>query len=211
MKRLSIVLATASSLPGIGEAETITVSPGSIVMLRWSRLLIRVSPLIGSPWEPGGHHHQLLLGQALELVLLDQRAVAGVEVAALERDRRVLLHAAAEGDHLAAVRPGGVDHLLDAADVAGEGGDDDAPLRLADQPVEALPDRRLGERVALLLGPGRVGQQELDAPVADLGDQPQVGTLAVRRRVVELEVTGVDDRADTACGSRSPRRRGSSG
>ena len=29
-----MVLATASSLPGIGEAETITVSPGSMVMLR---------------------------------------------------------------------------------------------------------------------------------------------------------------------------------
>ena len=47
-----MVRATASSLPGIGEAETMTVSPGSMVMLRWSRLLMRVSPDIGSPCEP---------------------------------------------------------------------------------------------------------------------------------------------------------------
>ena len=29
-----------------------TVSPGSMLMLRWSRLLMRVRPLIGSPCEP---------------------------------------------------------------------------------------------------------------------------------------------------------------
>ncbi len=47
-----MVRATASSLPGMGEADRMTVSPGTIVMFRWSRLLIRVRPDIGSPWDP---------------------------------------------------------------------------------------------------------------------------------------------------------------
>ena len=40
---------TMISLPGIGEAETITVSPSRICSLRCSLLAMRVRPLIGSP------------------------------------------------------------------------------------------------------------------------------------------------------------------
>ena len=44
--------ATYSSLPGIGLAETMTVSPGWISTNRWSRLAMRARPAIGSPWAP---------------------------------------------------------------------------------------------------------------------------------------------------------------
>ena len=47
-----MVLETYSSLPGIGLADTITVSPGWISTKRWSRLAIRARPDIGSPWAP---------------------------------------------------------------------------------------------------------------------------------------------------------------
>ena len=157
-----------------------TVSPGSIVMLRWSRLLMRARPLIGSPCDPVVITTSSSFAQPLELVLANDRPVAVVEVAALEGDRRVLLHAPPERDHLAAVRPGGVDHLLDAADVAGEGRHDHPALRFADEPVEALADGRLGQGVSLLLGPGRVGEEELDAAIADLGDAAR-GRRAGRR------------------------------
>ena len=43
---------TYSSLPGIGLALTMTVSPGWISTKRWSRLAIRARPAIGSPWAP---------------------------------------------------------------------------------------------------------------------------------------------------------------
>jgi hypothetical protein len=49
---LSIVRETDSSLPGIGLALTITVSPGWISTKRWSRLAMRASPAIGSPCAP---------------------------------------------------------------------------------------------------------------------------------------------------------------
>ena len=109
----------------------------------------------------GRHDDQLFFREALKLVLANHRPVAVVEVAALEGDRRVLLHAPPERDHLPAVRPRGVDHLLDATDVARERRHDHPALRFAHEPVEALADGRFGERVALLLGARRVGEEEL--------------------------------------------------
>ena len=43
---------TYSSLPGIGLALTMTVSPGWISTKRWSRFAMRARPAIGSPWAP---------------------------------------------------------------------------------------------------------------------------------------------------------------
>ena len=50
--KLSIVLPTAPSLPGIGVAEMITVSFGANSTVRWLLVAIRDKPAIGSPWEP---------------------------------------------------------------------------------------------------------------------------------------------------------------
>ena len=47
-----MVRLTYSSLPGIGLALTMTVSPGLISTKRWSRFAIRARPAIGSPWAP---------------------------------------------------------------------------------------------------------------------------------------------------------------
>ena len=44
--------ATYSSLPGMGLALTITVSPAWISTQRWSRFAIRARPDIGSPCAP---------------------------------------------------------------------------------------------------------------------------------------------------------------
>ncbi|MEJ7755029.1 MAG: hypothetical protein WKF83_00700 [Nocardioidaceae bacterium] len=39
-------------MPGISEEASTTVSPGSMRTRSWSRLAIRDSADIGSPWEP---------------------------------------------------------------------------------------------------------------------------------------------------------------
>ncbi len=61
---------------------------------------------------------------------------------------------------------------------------------------QGLADDALGGRVAGDFGVGGVGQQKQDALVAQLGQAAEVGELAHHRRVVELEVAGVDDGAD---------------
>ena len=91
---------------------------------------------------------------------------------------------------------GRIEDLLDPGDVAREGGHDDPAVeRLHDLP-ERLADRPLRRRVAGVLGSGRVRQEHDDALLAELGEDVEVGQLAVDRGVVELEVTGVNDDPD---------------
>ena len=47
-----MVRETSFSLPGIGVAEIITVSPGMMPTFLWSFIAMRVKALIGSPWLP---------------------------------------------------------------------------------------------------------------------------------------------------------------
>ena len=90
----------------------------------------------------------------------------------------------------------GVEDLLDAGDVAGEGRHDDPAVERLHDLAEGLADGPLGRRVAGVLGAGRVGQQAEHALLRRAGEDREVGQLAVDRRVVELEVAGVDDRPD---------------
>ena len=59
-----------------------------------------------------------------------------------------------------------------------------------------LADLGLGERDAAALGVGRVRHEQVDAGLRELGDHAVVGQAAVDRRLVELEVAGVQDVAD---------------
>ncbi len=119
-----------------------------------------------------------------------------LEIAEVGRDADVLLHRAADDDHLAAERPGCIEDLLDARDVAGEGGDDDPSVQPLHDAPERLANGALGRRVAGALGAGRIGQQAEHSLAAELGQGVDVGHLAVNRRVVELEVAGVDDQTE---------------
>ena len=90
---------------------------------------------------------------------------------------------------------GGVEDLLDAGDVAREGRDDHPAVERLHDLAERLADGPLGRGVARVLGAGRVRQEADDALRAELGEDREVGQLAVDRGVVELEVAGVDDDA----------------
>ncbi len=144
----------------------------------------------------GGGDDQLAVGDVLDAVLGDELARVVLEVAQVGRDAHVLLHRAADDRHLAVERRRGVEDLLDARDVAGERGHDDAALERLHDVAEGLADGPLGRRVARVLGARRVGQEAQDALLAELGQLVEVGQLAVDRRVVELEVAGVDDEAE---------------
>src|SRR5829696_8545596 len=95
----SIVSLTERSLPGIGVAEKITVSPLRSATLGWSPWAMRRSADSGSPCDPVEH------------------PVGDLDVAEVAADVDVLAHRPADQRDLAAERVGGVDHLLDAVDV----------------------------------------------------------------------------------------------
>ena len=61
------------------------------------------------------------------------------------------------------------------------------------------------------LGVGGVGEEEVDALLAEPREGAQVGDPAVERELVHLEVAGVQHQRRCRCGSRRPARRGSSG
>ena len=69
----------------------------------------------------------------------------------------------------ATLRPsggGGVDDLLDAVDVRGEAGDDDAPLAAREDLLEVRADERLARREARPVGVGGVAAQQQHALAA---------------------------------------------
>ena len=66
---------------------------------------------------------------------------------------------------------------------------------------ESLADGAFGRRVPGTLGVGAVGEQRENAFVADAGNRGKIRGLAVERRLIELEVTGMKDRCLPACGS----------
>ena len=76
----------------------------------------------------GRDHADLARRAVVDVLDVHQRAVGDVEEAELAGQRHVLLHRAPEGGHLAAAGDGGVGHLLDPVDVAGEAGHDEPPV-----------------------------------------------------------------------------------
>ena len=67
--------------------------------------------------------------QALDAVDVHQHALGDLHIAQLRGDLHDVLHAAAGDGHLPPAGGGSVHDLLDAVDVGGEGGDDDALAR----------------------------------------------------------------------------------
>ena len=107
----------------------------------------------------GRGDHELVVRVVLDLVLGDDRRRVVRQVAEVGRDPEVLLHRAAD-DRDAAVDVGrGVEDLLDAGDVAGEGRDDHPAVERLHDLAERLADGPLRRRVARVLGAGRVGQE----------------------------------------------------
>ena len=88
--------------------------------------------------------------------------------------------------------------LLQAVHVRGEGGEEDAPAARLEDAVQTAAHAALRAGRAGVLDVGRVGEQQQHAARAVLGEGLDVGPAAVDRRVVDLEVAGVDDDAAAA-------------
>src|ERR1035437_9448825 len=153
----------------------------------------------------GQSGHRLTLGagrgdddllQRPDLILGYDLTGSEGEVAEVGGDPEVLLHRAAYDGDFSIEFGRGVDDLLDAVDVAGEGGDDDPAFERLHDLAEGFPHGPFGERVAGVLGSGRVGQQADHAVLTQSGQDREIGAAAVDRSVVELEVARGDDSSD---------------
>ena len=89
-----------------------------------------------------------------------------------------------------------VAHLLHPVDVARERGDDDALVGVGEDLPKRRPHLGLRARDAAALGVGGVRHEQQNTLPAGLGDRAVVGEASVDRRLVELEVAGVQHVAD---------------
>ena len=187
-----MVRATRVSFPGIGEAETMTVSPSFYLDV----LVLAVGDSDQGrgrlSLSAGGDDYYLIVRQLAGLVHGDQGVFRDAKVTQVPGHLDVVDHAPSDDGDLAVVPDGGVDNLLDARDEGGERGDHHAAGGLGDLAVERLADDPLGGSVAVDLGVGGVGAEEQYALVGHPRKGGEVGPLPVLRRVVDLEVAGVN-------------------
>ena len=144
----------------------------------------------------GGDDDHLVARQLVELLDIHHHVVRDIHIAQHLGHAQDVLHAAPGDADLAAVLHRHVDDLLQAVDVGGEGGDDDALVAALEELVEARADLALGVGVAGLFHIGGVAHQRENALVAQLAQAHQIHHAAGDRRHVDLEVAGVDDGAD---------------
>ena len=111
------------------------------------------------------------------------------------RDLRVLHHAAADEGDAALELLGEVHEQLQAVHARRERRDHELARGAAEDLLEAVEDVALGSRVAAAVGVGAVGEERQDAARPELGEPVQVERLAVERRLIDLEVARMDDRA----------------
>jgi len=111
-------------------------------------------------------------------------------------DRQVVHHGTADDGHFALVAGCRVEGLLDAVDVGGEGRDDDPAGTLAEELLERFPDGALGRSKAIAFGVRAIRHQQHHAVVPEVRQACHVGRFAVDRRLIHLEVAGVDHHAN---------------
>ncbi len=148
---------TDHSLPGIGWALITTTS--------FSRSL-KTPVLAGGQLGQGRHglslgagrdHAHLARLELIDVLDVDHGTVGDVQEPEFPGQGHVLLHRAAQGGHLPPPGDGGIGHLLDPVDVAGEAGHDEPSVRPGQEdPPQRLAHRRLRGGEPGLLGVGGV-------------------------------------------------------
>jgi hypothetical protein len=143
----------------------------------------------------GRDHDDLLVGEVPDLARLDEDPLRRVGDPEVGGDVEVLAHRAPDQRHLAVEPYRGIDHLLDAVDVGGEGGDDDPALAAGELLQQRRADRRLRGRDAGPVGVGRVAAEHGQPFFAETGQARDVRRPPVNGRLVELVVAGHQNRA----------------
>ncbi len=154
---------------------------------------------VGTGGDPGEGRHGLTLraghddGEVrvrdlADVLLIDEHRGWEVQVAELPRYVDVAHHGAARHGDEPIVPLGRLDDLAHAVDVAREGGDDDAPLRLLEDALEGRLDGLLARDVAGPLGVGRVAEESEDALVPQSRQAREIHRLALDGRQVDLVV-----------------------
>ena len=144
----------------------------------------------------GGDDAHLIVGQALDVVDIHQHPVGDAHITQFHRHLHSVLHAPAGDGDFPPVLGGHGDDLLNAVHIGGEGGDDDAALAPPEQGVEGGAHAALALGKAGALHIGGVAQQGQHALLSQLSQAGEVGHPTLDGGGVDLEIAGVNHRAD---------------
>ena len=153
------------------------------------------------------HDDDLLGTEVVDLVDADDRPFWRIQIAEFEGNADHILHAAAENSDAALVLYRRVNDLLNAVHVRGECRNDDTTTHVMKRLVKRRTDCTLTRCMSLALCIRAVCEEEQNPLVAKLGEAAEIRHLPIDRRIVELEVTRVDDHAHGGL-DREPNRIG---
>ncbi len=143
----------------------------------------------------GADQHHLVVREVVQRLDVHDQARRDLQVAQVPGDAHVADHRAADEGDPAAVFMGGVEDLLDAVDVAGEARHDDALAGAREHLAQDVGDVALVRGEARYLRVRGVGEEEVDAFLAQPGERVEVREAVVQRELVHLEVACVDHQA----------------
>src|SRR5581483_10410626 len=140
----------------------------------------------------GREKRDLIGRQMLPRLILVQRVGRQIEIAELGGDLGVVDHTAAAQNQSASGAFRNVGDLLDARDVGRKRRDEDLSMAPLEDRFQISPDLALRRRVAFALDVGRVREQQQHAFFAVGGEFLKVEVFAAHRRLIDLEIAGVD-------------------
>ncbi len=85
----------------------------------------------------------------------------------------------------------GVEDLLDAMNMTGKAGDNDAFRCRGENMIDGWSEFTLGGGEPGDFSIGRVCQEQVNALIGKLGEMPQVGDSVIERELVHLEITSM--------------------
>ena len=105
---------------------------------------------------------------------------------------RILLHASPDECDLPIELRREIDEQLQSIDACGEGRDDDLAGRAAEHFFKTFDHVALGAGKAAAIRVRAVGEKREHAGRAELGEPMQIERLSVERRLIDLEIAGVN-------------------
>lgn len=117
-----------------------------------------------------------------------------MDVAEFIGDADVLVHAATTDEDISSMFTGGVEDLLEASDLAGKRGDQEAAWGVSNDFIEFFADGFFGHGVSWFKSVCRFGEHDSDVLFGELFKFVDFGVLDVAGwGVIEFEIGGVKD------------------
>ena len=145
--------------------------------------------------RPRRQAQHVLCRKVRDVAVLDHHARGDVQVAEPLGDLRICDHAAADERHLAVELRGQVDEDLHSVQARRERAHDQLALGAGEELLEGVDDLALGTGEPAPIDVRAVAEQRQHALGSQLREAGQVEGFAVERRLIDLEVAGMDDDA----------------